>query len=844
MTLKTIRTYTGDGATTIYSIDFQLGYINKDYVYVYLDTDTYATQLDYVWLNAAQIEITTAVANGVSFNIRRVVPRDRIVNDYTDGAILRELNLDNSYKQALMWLEEVEDGFITTGEDWYLQSNLNMLQNHITNLPAPVDVTSPVRLQELQDLVIAGGGVSVHNALTGRDAVDSHPITAVTGLTEAIALKADASTLTAHVDGVDSHPMGAITGLTEIIEELQMAASSADITAQPDYPYKWNFPVSATQNDEMLRKAANNSIGSGGSTWWVRPSTVGREEDGVDTVYIGSTFGSPENRSMDTAGLDAVLANNKSKGEAIIAVTKVSIDSAGVASYSKKGINDTNISYREDEHHQPMTLLNPINGQLITSWGSRNSARNQDGTGGVSNKIHVRYGQSLDSLSVSEAPESVSTNDYSQGVFVGNSSFIFARDDVGNWGFTQGAGGQNYSNFTQLLSSTDQYYLGISDYDSKAAGYNVAEAGFRPLMHIFGQGHPTITPDRQLRYLKGEFFVAGSTSGIRDSGGVFLEKPTTETTPVGDGKLGSNLLTKDLFETAYTAAAGNTYRLLDVQYGQSPRALIVEFTLDWVHGASIPFGTTFDLKLISFHPITKTWSALTLKTGLRCCLGYKPEAAAYDVSAQPLNPPVSGVEGYTSGYVHGASFWRGKNGLDVRPIVYFADRDGDNQNRHRLTQLTLADDYSAVAAETVLLDNSKNILYRPEMTIGGNKRFLWYNEAQGWSSFNSYVAEHRWLDLTPVTPEGVPVFSVQPVNTTVADGANTTIGLEAVSYGGSKLTYVWWFKNSGGVFAPASATTPFFVLTGSAAANAREYYCVATNDVGSTQSATITITVT
>ena len=119
MAFKTLRTYVGDGVATIYSIDFQLGYINKDYVYVYLTTDAYTTQVAYTWLNASQIEITTAVADGVSFNIRRVVPRDKIVNDYTDGAILREINLDNSYKQALMWLEEVEDGFVPVEDKWY-----------------------------------------------------------------------------------------------------------------------------------------------------------------------------------------------------------------------------------------------------------------------------------------------------------------------------------------------------------------------------------------------------------------------------------------------------------------------------------------------------------------------------------------------------------------------------------------------------------------------------------------------------------------------------------------------------------------------------------------------------
>ena len=152
MAFKTLRTYVGDGVATIYSIDFQLGYINKDYVYVYLTTDAYTTQLEYTWLNASQIEITTAVADGVSFNIRRIVPHDKIVNDYTDGAILREVNLDNSFKQALMWLEEVDDGFVSADE-WQLQTNLNMLGHRITTLGNATDVRDAAPLEQIQDLI-------------------------------------------------------------------------------------------------------------------------------------------------------------------------------------------------------------------------------------------------------------------------------------------------------------------------------------------------------------------------------------------------------------------------------------------------------------------------------------------------------------------------------------------------------------------------------------------------------------------------------------------------------------------------------------------------------------------
>ncbi len=110
---KTIRSYTSDGAQVLYPIDFVNGFIKREYVYVYLDTEDYTTQLTYTWISDSQIQLTSPVANGLQFHIRRVIPRDDAVNDYQDGAILKEKNLDDSYNQALMILEEVEDGYVT-----------------------------------------------------------------------------------------------------------------------------------------------------------------------------------------------------------------------------------------------------------------------------------------------------------------------------------------------------------------------------------------------------------------------------------------------------------------------------------------------------------------------------------------------------------------------------------------------------------------------------------------------------------------------------------------------------------------------------------------------------------
>ena len=108
----TKKTHTGDGATVLYPVNFTNGFISRDDVYVYLDGDVYTNQIAYTWVNDTQIQITVPVADTQVFYIQRIVQRDDAVNDYTDGAILKEKNLDDSYNQALMIIEEIDDGFV------------------------------------------------------------------------------------------------------------------------------------------------------------------------------------------------------------------------------------------------------------------------------------------------------------------------------------------------------------------------------------------------------------------------------------------------------------------------------------------------------------------------------------------------------------------------------------------------------------------------------------------------------------------------------------------------------------------------------------------------------------
>lgn len=151
---NTIRPYTGDGTTVLYPVDFDLGYIRKAFVYVYLEGDDFTSQIGYTYINDAQIQLNTPVAAGVKFNIRRVVERHSIVNDYEDGAAMHEENLDDSFKQAVMIIEEIQDGYTNPTGGNQFEDDLNMLGNKITNMGNPVADGDAVNLAYLKQYVL------------------------------------------------------------------------------------------------------------------------------------------------------------------------------------------------------------------------------------------------------------------------------------------------------------------------------------------------------------------------------------------------------------------------------------------------------------------------------------------------------------------------------------------------------------------------------------------------------------------------------------------------------------------------------------------------------------------
>ena len=157
---------TGDGVTTVYDLTFGLGYLREEDIYVSLDEDLFINQLKYSFLSESQVALDTPVPTGVKFNIRRVVERDALINDYESGAILREEDLDDSFSQALMIQQEIADGYQfvdrvdgVADEVYVIESGvsingeLDMNGYRITDVGDPQEPRDAVNVQSVDQLV-------------------------------------------------------------------------------------------------------------------------------------------------------------------------------------------------------------------------------------------------------------------------------------------------------------------------------------------------------------------------------------------------------------------------------------------------------------------------------------------------------------------------------------------------------------------------------------------------------------------------------------------------------------------------------------------------------------------
>ena len=112
-----INTFPGDGATTVWNLNFAGGYLRREHVKAYTeDSLGNTTTRDLVFLSDNQVRVEPAVPLGVTLVVYRDTPKDKPLVDFTDGSIINERNLDLVAQQSVFVGAEMLDRFAATNE--------------------------------------------------------------------------------------------------------------------------------------------------------------------------------------------------------------------------------------------------------------------------------------------------------------------------------------------------------------------------------------------------------------------------------------------------------------------------------------------------------------------------------------------------------------------------------------------------------------------------------------------------------------------------------------------------------------------------------------------------------
>lgn len=110
-----INDFPGDGSQTTFEVSFAGGYISRSHISARLfrDIDGTFTDVLFDWVNAYTVRVSAPVPVGYTLRVYRKTPIEQPLVDYSDGALLSEVNLDTANKQAIFAAAEAADAFGT-----------------------------------------------------------------------------------------------------------------------------------------------------------------------------------------------------------------------------------------------------------------------------------------------------------------------------------------------------------------------------------------------------------------------------------------------------------------------------------------------------------------------------------------------------------------------------------------------------------------------------------------------------------------------------------------------------------------------------------------------------------
>lgn len=237
--------YQGDGVTTVFAVNFTLGYLKKSDIYCRVGDEVDGSGnpayrvLEDIPGDPGRMRVLGAVPTASQKVLfRRITAKTTLQNDYADGEALDDDALDNSFKQQLMIAHELLDGFGLSTVYSDIDLTGHTIRNILTDDTDPTSAASigavvtardaALAAQTASELAQAGAEAAEALALADRIAAAASALAAANSATAAhnselaAAVSAGASS-----DSADAAAASALEAAEVVAGNITMATESS-----------------------------------------------------------------------------------------------------------------------------------------------------------------------------------------------------------------------------------------------------------------------------------------------------------------------------------------------------------------------------------------------------------------------------------------------------------------------------------------------------------------------------------------------------------------------------------------------------------------------------------------
>lgn len=252
---NSILTYPGSAGFGPYAATFTLGKLRDAYVQVRVNEEVDGLDAplyrDIEWISETLFNITsgTEPTGADEVQVLRTIPDDALIHDYSNGAVIEELNLDESNLQCIMLVHQFLDGRLTAT----LANDLDMGGHKIINLGEATEDTDAATWGQLVTLEAeaqaSADSADADATQTAADRVQTGLDRTATGL-DRTAVAADKVTVIADMNTVAADKAIVITDMNTVATDKGIVA--ADKATTLGYKNAADADVLLTHADVVL----------------------------------------------------------------------------------------------------------------------------------------------------------------------------------------------------------------------------------------------------------------------------------------------------------------------------------------------------------------------------------------------------------------------------------------------------------------------------------------------------------------------------------------------------------------------------------------------------------------